>query len=121
MPVLPRCSTSAKASLFLFVPTAGSAVGYSAAVVIGSIDRTDTSGQVVVIEFGVSSAFEFGQAGSGRGVGDKDGDPHGAIVGGERAIGTDRVEDFFIFEDICGGGEIDLRADGGDGLLAGRT
>jgi hypothetical protein len=121
MPALPRCSTSANASLFLFAPTTGSAVEYSAVVVIGSIDRTDTSGQAVVIDFGVSGAFEFGQAGSGRGVGDKDGEPHGAIMGGERAIGTDRVEDFFIFEDTCGGGEIDLRGDGGDGLLVGRT
>jgi hypothetical protein len=120
MPALLRCSTSAKASLFLFAPMGGSAVGYSA-VVIGSIDRTDTSGQVVVIGFGVSVTFEFGQAGSSKGVGDKEGEPHGAILGVERAIGADLAEDFFTFEDTCGGGEIDLRGDGGDRLLAGRT
>lgn len=70
---------------------------------------------------GVSVTVELGQAGSGRGVGESDGEPQGAIRGGERAVVRDRADGFFPFDDTCGGGELDLRADGGEGLLAGRA
>jgi len=119
--VLLRCSTSTNASRFLFVPTAGREAEYSVVAVIGIIERTETSGQEVVIDFGVSGASEFGQAGSGKGVGERDGEPHGAIRGGERATVTDREEDFLVFGGTCGGGDADLRGDGGEGLLAGRA
>lgn len=62
----------------------------------------------------------LGHAGSGRGVGDKEGELQGATLGGESGARPVLEGILLIFLDTCGGGELDFRSEGGEGLLAGR-